>query len=509
MIVIIIRNLLCKNACMMELHSQSNQSTADTRGKDRPQAQENISFSLHKPTLAMGPVINFSHCDNTSRPSEAEHRSLDVVVRYNSPRKRKFAMWMIRSLLLLVSPSLSHSLAGVAAAPSVRSVVIVGGTHGNEYTGVWCIKELEQPSVYQQVSKQYPSLQISTLMGNPDAHMANKRFIDTDLNREFTTKKLLAIQEKLASSHDQADTTTTTTTSILAESLRAQQVNQLLGPKTNPATDVVVDLHTTTTNMGITIIIPERDALMAQAAAYVMHKCQEENPAGTINGGSTTSTPNHNGMMSEAVRIVMHGIPDRDDRPNLSSVGKHGFTIEVGPVPQGVIRHDVVEKTKLALASFLEFLERHNKTGNDDQTEGSVLKEIKEWYPNGRVPCYRSAVAKKPGEMSGKIKWPCADHNHNFPKYMVHKSIQDQDFMLIKSGDPLFVSMEGDIIHYDGSHGDPVHLMFINEGGYYYASSGTGIGVAVQTEYELETADFVDLDELCLFDSDSEGCSLE
>ena len=367
----------------------------------------------------------------------------------------------------------------------VNSVVVVGGTHGNEYTRVWCIKELEQPSVFKRISKRFPSLSISTLMGNPEAHMANKRFIDTDLNREFTTKKLQAIAEKLANNED-----------VPSESRRAQEVNKLLGPKTNPSADVVVDMHTTTTNMGMTLIIPERDALMAQAAAYVLHKCQEAPISSIQHEGPTKIT--------EQTRIVMHSIPDRNDRPNLSSVGKHGFTIEAGPVPQGVIRHDGVEKTKQALEAFLEFLELRN---NKD-TSKSVMQQINEWYPTGRVPCFRSAVAKKPGEMSGKIRWPCSDHNPNFPAYMIHKSIQDQDFKLLKTGDPLFLTMEGDVIPYDGSHGEAVFLMFINEGGYYYASSGTGIGVAVETEYDLETADFVDVDDFCLVD-DSDDCSLE
>ena len=395
----------------------------------------------------------------------------------------------------------THSLASSAAPnantnkpmksddTSVKSVCLTGGTHGNEYTGVWCIKELEQPSVFKQFSERFPSLSISTLMGNPDAHLANKRFIHTDLNREFTTKKLNAIAEKLAN-HDGSRSIS----DIPSESLRAQEINKLLGPKQDPSTDVVVDMHTTTTNMGVTLIIPERDALMAQAAAYVLRKCQEHPIASIPHGGPTHIT--------EETRIVMHSIPDRNDRPNLSSVGKHGFTIEVGPVPQGVIRHDGVEKTKQALETFLEFLELHNSKDAD------VMQQIKDWYPTGRVPCYRSALAKKPGEMSGKIKWPCADHNPNFPAYMIHKSIQDQDFKLLKTGDPLFVTMEGDIIPYDGSHGD-VFLMFINEGGYYYTSSGTGIGVAVATEYDLETADFVDVDELCLAGEDSDECSFE
>lgn len=397
---------------------------------------------------------------------------------------------------LLVLPLVSYSAAAAPVSnnqhPStyqtpIRSVVVVGGTHGNEYTGVWCIKELERPTVHQRVSKRYPSLDISTLMGNPEAHLANRRFIDTDLNREFTTEKL---KQKAQLPPD----------TLSLEAKRAQEINKLLGPKNDPKTDVVVDLHTTTTNMGITLIIPEHDAVMAQAAAYVLRKCQENPIRSKTNAGPIEIT--------EDARIVMHSIPNRDNRPNLSSVGKHGFTIEVGPVPQGVIRQDAVEKSKLALESFFEFLERHNQSEKRGQ---SMVDLIRKWYPRGRIPCYRSATARKEGEMSGKIRWPCSDHNPNFPAYMIHHSIQDQDFCLLKTGDPLFVTLDGTVIPYDGSHGDPVHLMFVNEGGYYYASSGTGIGTAVATEYNLETADFVNVEDLTLISNndDTEDMSLE
>ena len=52
-------------------------------------------------------------------------------------------------------------------------------------------------------------------------------------------------------------------------------------------------------------------------------------------------------------------------------------------------------------------------------------------------------------------------------------------------GDPIFVSLNGETIYYDGSHGDVVHFIFINEGGYYYESSGIGIGVTEKSAYDL------------------------
>lgn len=356
--------------------------------------------------------------------------------------------------------SANRSMSGAFASASkllsapfraIHQVVVVGGTHGNEYTGVWCIKALDaNPDLY----KKYSSLNISTMLGNPQAFLENKRFINTDLNREFSEAKLVQ--------HSKSD---------LLESVRARELDQLLGPKFGANsdedrkqhnTDLIVDLHSTTTNMGTTIIIPEGDAPMARAAAYVVLKC---NQAG------------------QKAQILMHATPQRATRPNLASVSKHGFTIEVGPVPQGVLRHDAVEKTQLAMAALFDYLQKQNTLSLRDK----LLDQLKQAYPNGKVPCYLSAKAKRAGEMSGKLTWPSDPQNPNFPLYMLHKSLQDMDFSILRKGDPLYVKHDGSIIPYDGSHGDEVHVVFVNEGGYYYQSSGTGIGVAVKAEYDVES----------------------
>ena len=40
-------------------------------------------------------------------------------------------------------------------------------------------------------------------------------------------------------------------------------------------------------------------------------------------------------------------------------------------------------------------------------------------------------------------------------------------------------------------------FQFVNEGGYYYESSGTGIGVAVKMDYDLETGMLLTEDDEC------------
>ena len=347
------------------------------------------------------------------------------------------------------------NMESVELSSSIKNVVVVGGTHGNEYTGVWCIKALDANR--HSLRKDFPSLRVSTLLGNPEAFMRNKRFVDTDLNREFSGAKLKLHEDETYENN--------------LETLRAIQLNKILGPKFMNAeeyhgTDLIVDLHSTTSNMGTTIIIPEGDVLMARAAAYVIHKCN---------------------LMGNKAQILMHSIPDRSKRPNLASVAKYGFTIEVGPVPQGVLRHDAVEKTQVALNALLEFLHEQNDASQNTQNRSSMDALLRKAYPTGTVPCYLTASAKRKGEMSSKLVWDTDPENPNFPLYMVHKSVQDRDFGIIRTGDPLFVKHDGTIIPYSGSHGDEVRLLFVNEGGYYYKSSGTGISVAVKAEYQLDS----------------------
>ena len=309
-------------------------------------------------------------------------------------------------------------------------------------------------------------MEISTLLANPDAHLANKRFIHTDLNREFHHEKLCVIDNDDDDDDDDmeiqynGDVVRNTKEGLLdsIETARARELDAILGSKCNGEDpdqfDVAIDLHSTTSNMGLTLIVNEGDTLMAQGAAYVAMKC-------------------------EGAKCLMHSIPDRKHRPTLSSAAKHGFTVEVGPVPQGVLRHDTVLKTECALHNLLEFLHRLNE-GED------VLEELRDHYPCGLVPCFRTAPARKPGEISGKITWPSASDNPNFPDLMIHESLQDKDFHILRTGDPLFVALDGSIVYYEGSHGDEVYVVFVNEAGYYYASSGTGIGVAVATQFDLE-----------------------
>lgn len=51
----------------------------------------------------------------------------------------------------------------------------------------------------------------------------------------------------------------------------------------------------------------------------------------------------------------------------------------------------------------------------------------------------------------------------------------------------MFITLDGNTINYDGSYGDHICLGFINEGGYYYSSSGSGIAAFMSATCNLYT----------------------
>ena len=62
----------------------------------------------------------------------------------------------------------------------------------------------------------------------------------------------------------------------------------------------------------------------------------------------------------------------------------------------------------------------------------------------------------------------------------MHRELQDNDWHPIAVGAPLFETLDGDVIRYEGEFGPDAVPIFVNEGGYYGTSSGRGIGFATE-----------------------------
>lgn len=71
--------------------------------------------------------------------------------------------------------------------PRLSWVAVCGGTHGNEMSGIYLVKELLKAKK-KVVKEEEEEERVSVLLvlSNPRAMQQCRRYIDTDLNRCFT-----------------------------------------------------------------------------------------------------------------------------------------------------------------------------------------------------------------------------------------------------------------------------------------------------------------------------------
>lgn len=193
----------------------------------------------------------------------------------------------------------------------LNRVLIVGGAHGNEFTGAYLIKKFQQsPELIRR-----SNFETLTLLANPRAFTAVRRYIDRDLNHYFSRVDL-------------QDTTLS-----CYEDLRAKEIDQMFGSNSENPIDFIFDIHSITTNMGLTLIVDNDDPFSLQLAAYLS----------SINS-----------------EIKVYSFGDLYPSPNLlplRALGKSSLCIEVGAVPQGVLNAEIFMKTEALVYAILDYLE--------------------------------------------------------------------------------------------------------------------------------------------------------
>ncbi|MBD2090012.1 aspartoacylase [Microcoleus sp. FACHB-1515] len=294
---------------------------------------------------------------------------------------------------------------------SIRRVAIVGGTHGNEWTGVYLVKKLEQ----FPASIERPTLECITLLANPKAIAANRRYIDRDLNRCFGSADLS--NAKLTSYEDQ----------------RAKEIATQLGPKDHPKVDFIIDLHSTTANMGLTILPTTKHPFNLRLAAYLSH-------------------------LHPDVRVCC-GVQCSQDSPMLRSLSPFGCTIEVGAIAQGVLDAQSLQQTEILIHAILDYLDVIN--------QGTPLPA-----PSDLTLYQAIASVDYPRNSAGELQ------------AMIHPQLQFKDYEPLHNGAPMFLSFTGETIPYQGE--DLVYPVFINEAAYY--EKKIAIVLTKRQQFKLETA---------------------
>lgn len=162
---------------------------------------------------------------------------------------------------------------------AITNIAICGGTHGNELTGVYLAKKH------------------GWLLANPAAAAVCRRYVDCDLNRCFSLLNLNGKNTGL-------------------ENLRAREINALLGEKgTMNAPDLILDLHNTTANMGVTLILSDEDPVLLGISAII----------------ATEFSGVHIYLQPES----------RDESPYLGTIARKDICIEAGPQAHGTLNAEL------------------------------------------------------------------------------------------------------------------------------------------------------------------------
>jgi len=274
---------------------------------------------------------------------------------------------------------------------NINSVVIATGTHGNEFTGIYLGKKFEKfPNIIQR-----SSFETRVFLSNPKAFAAARRYIDKDLNRCFAKADLQNPQ--LASYED----------------ILAKNIYYLLKEESKNQQQVLIDLHSSTANMQLTIILKSQHPFLLQLAAELS-------------------------AINPDVRIC-YSQPIKESN-YLCSISELGFTIEVGPVAQAVLNAELFQKTEALIYQVLDYIESYNQGVSKEQNRTLTFYQYTE-------------VIDYPRNEDGEIQ------------AMIHPQLQFRDYEPLNPGEPIFLTFDGNAIAYQGT--STVYPIFINEAAYY------------------------------------------
>ena len=183
-------------------------------------------------------------------------------------------------------------------------VLVVAGTHGNERNAPWLMQQWRQ----QPTRLATAGLSVQFELGNPEAFAANRRYLDRDLNRCFAPDLLAdaALQQ--------------------VEMRRARALLERYGAQGQEPCPVAIDLHSTTSGMGNSLVVYGRRPADLALAAGIQARL--------------------------GLPIYLHEA-DAAQTGFLVERWPCGLVIEVGPVAQGLLSATICRQTQLALEATL------------------------------------------------------------------------------------------------------------------------------------------------------------
>lgn len=289
----------------------------------------------------------------------------------------------------------------------IQRVAIVGGTHGGELTGVFLAKKFQQFPL--QIQRNH--VETITLLANEKAVTMGTRYIDTDLNRAFNPQDLANPQ---LMNYEQSIAKT------IAQRIKQEKI------------DLIIDLHSTTANMGLTIILGSSHPYLLRLGAYLT----EINPQ---------------------VKVLQY--PPNQNIFGLRSLVKLGLTIEVGAVANGLLDAQLFQETEYLIHAILDYIEA------DRQGKPPTISENLAFY-----------------RILETVDYPRNEHGEI--RAMIHPQLHFKDYKPLHPGNPMFITFDGKDIFYEGDF--TAYPVFINEAAYY--EKGIAMYLTQKEKYCFEVA---------------------
>ena len=269
----------------------------------------------------------------------------------------------------------------------IKKVLLSAGIHGNEKTPFFLIASFQQNPDF--ISRN--SFETETLIANPQAVKLNQRYVDVDLNRCFNSEILNKPNP------------------VFYEEKLAQHIAYRLEES---AADFILDFHSSTSMMGITLLLSSDRPFNLQLASYLAAKY-------------------------DFVRIITTA--GKVEKNRLRHLFPFGFTVEIGAIAPNVIDPIWFKRTEILVKDILDYLEQTNgdrqPPSPKEATVYSFMKPV--FFPTNNQ-----------GEIIG----------------MVAPDLHNSDYTTIDAGQPIFLNFDGTIIYYQG---DSLVPIFINESAYF------------------------------------------
>ncbi|USD66991.1 aspartoacylase [Vibrio sp. SCSIO 43136] len=191
----------------------------------------------------------------------------------------------------------------------LNSILLVAGTHGNELSGIY-LNKLISDGLFNATRSSFDT---HTVLANHKAIENNVRYLDVDLNRQFSPE----VQANEPTNHEQT---------------LAREFIEKYGDVNN---QLIIDLHNTTSNMGATLILLTNDPFYTKMGAYVKQQMPEAN-------------------------ILFEDRKPWQEQAYLCTAGQYGVMIEVGAQAHGSLKSETLALMKKMVTAVFDYVEKHN-----------------------------------------------------------------------------------------------------------------------------------------------------